>query len=417
MKTLLIKNTDKGDIFIENGIIEEIGKISKQADKIIDASGLIVLPAFIDLHVHFREPGYEYKEDIETGSKSASFGGFWAVCTMPNTNPPIDKPELVIYQINRAREVDLVDIFPIACATKNREGKEMAEYYLLHKSGSVGFSDDGNCIYNTSVLRNALIYLKMFDLPIIQHAEDGNLSLNYATGWSFDALRDGLLGIPESAEVSIIARDCILALETGGWIHFSHVSSKLSVEIIRLFKKLGARITADTTPHHLVLDSSYIKENNYSPNFKMYPPLRTKEDIESLWQGLIDGTIDAIASDHAPHEFESKLDFIESERGIIGLQTAFSLVYSEAIKRGLDIDFLIEKFVSFPTRFLKLRNTGEIKKGYRANLVLFDKDREWIFSENLIISKSKNSPFINWKFKGKVVLTMKDGKITYSEIE
>ncbi|MEO0143895.1 MAG: dihydroorotase [candidate division WOR-3 bacterium] len=416
MKTILIKNTDKGDILIEDGIIKEIGKVSKQVDKVINADGLKILPAFIDLHAHFREPGFEYKEDIESGSKSASFGGFWAVCTMPNTNPPTDSPELVKYQIQRGKEVGLVDIFPVACATKKREGNEMAEYYLLYKAGAIGFSDDGNCILNTNVLRNALIYLKMFNLPIIQHPEDTKLSLNYSTGWGFESLRDGLIGIPESSEASIIARDCILALETGGWIHFAHISSKLSVEIIRYFKKLGAKITADTTPHHLVLNYSYIKANDYSPNFKMYPPLRSKEDIEALWEGLKDGTIDAIATDHAPHEFESKLDFIEGERGVIGLQTAFNVVYNEAIKRGFDLNFIIEKFVKFPIKFLKLKNVGEIKEGYRANLILFDESKEWIFSENLILSKSKNSPFINWKFKGKIVLTMKDGKITYSDI-
>ncbi len=416
MKTIIIKNTDKGDVLIKDGIIKQIGKISKDADKVIDANGFKVLPAFIDIHVHFREPGFEHKEDIESGSKSAAFGGYWAVCTMPNTDPPIDNPQLVEYQIKRARDIGLIEIFPIACATKNRKGNEMAEYYLLHKSGAVGFSDDGNCIINTNVLRNALIYLKMFNLPIVQHAEDERLSLNYSTGWGFEALKDGLIGIPESAEASIIARDCILALETGGWIHFAHVSSKLSVEVIRYFKKLGAKITADVTPHHLILDYSYIKANDYSPNFKMYSPLRSKEDVEALWQGLIDGTIDAIATDHSPHEFESKLDFIEGERGIIGLQTAFSLVYGEANKRGLSMDFLVEKFVKFPVKFLKLNNVGEIKEGYRANLVLFDESREWIFEENLILSKSKNSPFINWKLKGKVVLTMKDGKITYSEI-
>ncbi|MEO0203049.1 MAG: dihydroorotase [candidate division WOR-3 bacterium] len=415
MKTILIKGTDKGDVFIENGIIKEIGKISKQADKIINADGLKILPAFIDLHVHFREPGFEYKEDIESGSKSASFGGFWAVCTMPNTNPPIDKPELVKYQIQRAKEIGLVDIFPIACATKGREGKELSEYFLLFKAGAVGFSDDGNCILNTNVLRNALIYLKMFKLPIIQHSEDINLSLNYSAGWGFESLRDGLIGIPESAEASVIARDSVLALETGGWIHFSHISSKLSVEIIRYFKKLGAKITCDTTPHHLVLDYSYIKANDYSPNFKMYPPLRSKHDIEALWEGLIDNTIDAIATDHAPHELEAKLDFIEGERGIIGLQTAFSVVYSEAIRRNLSLDFLIEKFVKFPVKFLKLSNVGEIKEGYKANLVLFDESKEWIFSPELIISKSKNSPFINKKLKGKVILTMKEGRITYAE--
>jgi len=413
---ILLKGTDKGDILIEDGIIKEIGKIESKVDKEINADGLRVLPAFIDLHSHFREPGFEYKEDIESGSKSASFGGYWAVCTMPNTNPPIDNPQLVKYQIDKAREIGLIEIFPIACATKRREGKEMSEYYLLYKAGAVGFSDDGNCILNTNVLRNALIYLKMFNLPIIQHAEDSNLSLNYSTGWGFETLKNGLIGIPDSSEASIIARDCLLALETNGWIHFAHISSKLSVDLIRHFKKLGARITADTTPHHLTLDYSHIKENDYSPNFKMYPPLRSKDDVDALWEGLIDGTIDAIATDHAPHEFESKLDFIEGERGVIGLQTAFSVVYMEAKKRDLDIEFLIEKFVKFPIKFLNLKNVGEIKQGYRANLVLFDENKEWIFSENLILSKSKNSPFLNWKLKGKIVLTMKDGKITYSDL-
>ncbi len=413
---ILLKGTNKGDILIENGIIKEIGKIDSKADKEIDADGLKVLPAFIDIHSHFREPGFEYKEDIESGSKSASFGGYWAVCTMPNTEPPIDNPQLVKYQIEKAKEIGLIDIFPIACATKRREGKEMSEYYLLFKAGAIGFSDDGNCILNTNVLRNALIYLKMFNLPIVQHAEDSNLSLNYSTGWGFETLKNGLIGIPDSSEASIIARDCLLALETGGWIHFAHISSKISVDLIRYFKKLGARITADTTPHHLTLDYSYIKQNDYSPNFKMYPPLRSKEDVEALWEGLIDGTIDAIATDHAPHEFESKLDFIEGERGVIGLQTAFSVVYMEAKKRNLDLEFLIEKFVKFPIKFLNLKNVGEIKEGYKANLVLFDESKEWIFSEDIILSKSKNSPFLNWKLKGKVVLTMKDGKITYSDL-
>ncbi len=412
---IAIRNTQLGDILIEDEDIVKVGSFDTHVDVEVDATGLLVFPALVDIHVHFREPGEEYKENIGTGSLCAASGGFWAVCTMPNTNPPIDEPELVNYIRRRAEEVGRVDVFPIACATKNLEGNEIAEFGLLLKAGAVGFSDDGRCIENAHVLRQALLYLKSFDVPIVQHAEESTLSSEELVGYASSSLISGFIGLSDSVETSVIARDIEIAKETGGWIHFTHVSSARSVELIRRAKKEGVRITCDTTPHHLTFTLEDVIRSDYSTNFKMYPPLRTERDREALWEGLLDGTIDCIATDHAPHEWLSKeQDFVNASRGIIGLQTAFPMLYREALSRNVDIQLIVDKLSLEPARlFLKMDNTGIIREGFKANLMLYDPEEVWILNEQTNTSKSRNTPLWNKEIQGRVVLTIKRGRIIY----
>ncbi|MDI6766345.1 MAG: dihydroorotase [Bacteroidota bacterium] len=395
----------KVDILIVDGIIEKIGNnLSIDINSLTyDLSGKIVAPGFIDMHVHLREPGYEYKETIETGCMAAANGGFTAVCCMPNTNPPIDEASIVRLIKQRAENVlkGLVDIYPIAAITKGREGKELAPMMELVDAGAVGFSDDGSPVENAEVMRRALEYASALNKPIIQHPEELDLAKGGLINEGYVSTMLGMQAIPSIAEEIMIARDLQLTEYFAAQYHAAHISTAGSVELIRMGKKKKLNVSCEVTPHHFSLDDNAVR--SFDTNTKMNPPLRTREDIEALKEGLRDGTIDVIATDHAPHSFDEKqVEFLFAPFGIVGLETAVSLASTELVHKNIiSISQLIEKFSINPRRILNLPPIL-INEGVRANLTIFDPSIEWIVDIQKFKSKSKNSPFNGWKLKGKV---------------
>lgn len=404
------------DISIVDGIIEKIGSnISEEKiDQTIDLNGKIVAPGFIDMHVHLREPGFEYKETIESGCSAAVSGGFTAVCCMPNTNPAIDEASVVNWILERSKEVKngIIDIYPIAAITKNREGKELSPMMELADAGAVGFSDDGACVENAEVMRRAMEYSTMLKKPIIQHPEDISLSKGGVMNEGFVSTSLGMQPIPSIAESIIIARDVQLAEYTQAQIHAAHVSSGKSVEIIRAAKKKSKQVTCEVTPHHFTLTDEAVR--SFDTNTKMNPPLRNQDDVEALKEGLKDGTIDVIATDHAPHSFDEKqVEFMVAPFGIVGLETAIGLAYTELVKTGyLDIYQLIEKYSVNPRRILHLLPISIIE-GEKANLTILDPDFEWVVDIQKFKSKSKNSPFHGHRLFGKAFAIINNGRIHF----
>ncbi len=338
---LLIKNglvvdpankiEDKLDVLVNNGKIEKVGKnISDKGAKVIDAKGCLVIPGMIDMHVHFREPGFEYKETIASGARAAAKGGFTTVCCMPNTNPPIDNQALVDFILFKSKEAGLIDVLPIGTITKGRAGEELSAIGELVTAGAVAISDDGSPVMNAEILRRALEYCKIFNIPVIEHCEDKNLSGEGQMNEGFYATKLGLKGIPKAAEETMVARDIIIAGEMNARIHIAHVSTAGSCELIRQGKKNGVMVTAETAPHYFALDDSALE--GYDTNFKMSPPLRSKEDIKAIKKAIKEGVIDVIATDHAPHaELDKNIEFNPAAFGIIGLETAFSIMVEELI--------------------------------------------------------------------------------------
>lgn len=420
---LLIKNgividpandiEEKLDIFINNGLISRIGKnITDKDAKIIDAKGCIVTPGFIDMHTHLREPGFEYKETIESGSKAAAKGGFTTICCMPNTNPPIDDQAMVEFINMKSKQIGLVDVLPIGTITKAREGKELAPIGELYRAGAVAISDDGDCVINSEIIRRALQYTQMFDIPIIEHCEDISLTSEGVMNEGYYSTLLGLKGIPAASEEIMVARDILLAKDFGGRLHIAHVSTEGSVEIIRWGKKLGVNVTAEVTPHHFTLDDSMLQ--TYDTNYKMKPPLRSKTDIKAIKKGLKDGTIDVIATDHAPHaELDKHVEFNIAADGIIGLETAFPLIISELVNnKVLNLKEAIAKITINPAKILKLKK-GTLTEGEIADIVIANLEKEILITEDFFASRSSNSPFIGMKLKGSIEKVIKNGKIIY----
>ncbi len=405
------------DIYIKNGLIKTIGKypdeVVKENIEIIDAEGLIVTPGFVDLHVHLREPGREDEETIATGTRAAARGGFTSICCMPNTNPVADNKSVIDFIRQKARSEGVVKVFPIGSITKKLEGKELSEMAELADAGVVGFSDDGESVMNVQVMRRALEYSKMFNLPLIVHSEDKNLTSGGQINEGYWSMVLGLKGMPSLAEEIMISRDISLLGLTGGMIHIAHVSSRGSVDIARRAKKNGLRVTCEVTPHHLTLSDEYLK--NFDTNGKVNPPLRSKKDIEALIEGLTDGTIDAIATDHAPHalhEKEKEFDF--APFGIIGLETAFSVIFTELVKKNLiTISDLIENLSTKPAAIIGVKNG--IKENFPADLTIIDEKRKFKIVD--FVSKSSNSPFKNKELEGKIIYTIVDGKVVFEERE
>ncbi|KYO64463.1 dihydroorotase [Thermovenabulum gondwanense] len=379
-----------------------------------DLSGKIITPGLIDMHVHFREPGFEKKEDIKTGMLAAAKGGFTAVACMPNTNPPLDNPYLIKYVIDRAKEYDLIRLYPIGCVTKGRLGQELSEIGKMCEQGAVAFSDDGNPISNGALMRRALQYAKGFDKVIIDHCEDLSLSEGGQINEGYMSFKLGLTGIPSSAEEIMVARDVILAKETNSKIHIAHVSTKGSVEIIRRAKESGINVTCEVTPHHLILTEDMVEE--YNTFAKVNPPLRTLEDIEALLEGLRDGTIDCIASDHAPHTKEEKeMEFEYAPFGISGIETSLGIIIDRLVSKGI-ISYaqMVEKMSLNPAKILNI-NGGRLKKGDYADITIIDPDLEWVVNNKEFLSKGKNTPFNGYKLKGKAIRTIVRGKEIYRE--
>lgn len=403
------------DILVVDGSIAAMEKkINISGAEVIDLTGLILTPGLIDMHVHFREPGYEYKEDIETGSRSAAAGGFTTVACMPNTRPPVDNAMMVEYVKSRALKSGLVRVLPIGCVSKGLEGKEIVEMGDMVEAGAVAFSDDGRPVADSSLMRKALMYASMFDRVIIDHCEDPGLFEGGQVNEGYISTLLGLQGIPASAEEIMVARNILLARETGTRVHIAHVSTKGSVELIRRAKAEGVKVTCEATHHHLTLTEEAVV--GYDTNAKMNPPLRTKEDVEALLEGLKDGTIDVIATDHAPHSIDEKdVEFDKASFGIVGLETSLGIILTHIVGKGkLDLGQAIEKMTIGPARALGI-DAGSLTIGKPADITVIDPDLEWTVDKNKFFSKGRNTPFHGWKLKGKAVLTMVGGKIVYAD--
>jgi dihydroorotase len=406
---------DVRDVLVVNGSIAAVEKnIMISGAGVVDLTGMILTPGLIDLHVHFREPGYEYKEDIESGSRSAAAGGFTTVACMPNTDPPVDNAAMVEYVKSRAARVNLVRILPVGCVSKGLEGRELAEMGDMVGAGAAAFSDDGKPVADSSLMRKALAYASMFDRVIIDHCEEPSLFEGGQVNEGHISTRLGLAGIPASSEEIMVARDTILAKETGARVHIAHVSTKGSVEIIRRAKAEGVKVTCEVTPHHLILTEDAVE--GYNTFAKVNPPLRTGEDVEALREGLKDGTIDAIATDHAPHSMDEKdVEFDKAAFGMVGLETALGLILTNLTGPGrLSLNLVLEKMTSGPAGILGL-DLGTLKIGSPADFTVIDPSKEWTVDKNRFFSKGRNTPFDGWKLKGKAVMTIVGGRVVYSD--
>jgi dihydroorotase len=402
-----------GDIEIEGGVIKGIyrgGKPSKNSPA-IDAKGKWVIPGLIDMHVHFREPGFEYKEDIYTGSLAAAAGGVTTAVCMANTRPVNDNPSVTGHIMKKASDAGIIRVLPAGAATKNLEGRELSEMGLMKKAGIVAVSDDGNPIESAAMMRRALQYASTFGLTLMSHCQDRNLSGKGVMNESELSSRLGLPGIPNITEDVMAARDIMISSELGIPIHITHVSTHGSLSVIRDAKRSGVPVTCDATPHNLLLTEERVKA--YDTNAKMYPPLRSEADRQALIKGLKSGTIDCIATDHAPHAKDEKdLDFDLAPFGVIGLQTLLPAVLKLHFDYKMPLLDIIAKVTVNPASILDI-DGGRIDKGGRADITIVDPDKVWTFTEDMIVSKSKNSPFIGWKFKGAVAATIASGRVVY----
>lgn len=389
---------DTADLRITDGVIAEIGDISETLKNDIVLKGMVVIPGLYDMHVHLREPGQEDKEDIESGCNAAAAGGFTGVACMPNTDPPVDRSSIVDFIRKRAAGFP-VEVNPIAAVTRERKGEKLVEMYDLLQHGAVGFSDDGSPVVNSEIMRRALEYSKDLKAVIIQHSEDPFL-FNGVMNESIMSTRLGLAGIPSMCEDIMAARDIRLTEFTGGKLHIAHISTKETVSLVRAAKEAGIPVTAEVTPHHLFLTDEAVA--GYDTDTKMNPPLRSEEDRVALVNALLDGTIDCIATDHAPHAPEEKeVEYNFAPFGVVGLETALGLIMTKLLHTGvIDWDTLIDRMAIRPRRILSLEPV-KIEKGAAANLTIIDPDAEWEVDHFNFKSKSRNTPFKGWKLKGR----------------
>lgn len=409
----------KLDLRIENNTIAEIGpNLRGSTDKTLDAKGQIIAPGFVDIHIHLREPGGEASETIETGLKAAVAGGFTAVCPMPNTRPVNDSPILTRTLVERGEKLGLARVLPIAAVSPNSNGEKLTEFAALVKAGAVGFSDDGLPIATAGLLRRALDYSRRLDVPIIDHCEDLSLSAGGVVNEGGTAARMGLPGIPADAEDVTVARDIIVAEQTGGRLHLAHLSTNGSVELVRLAKsrqsKVG-RITCEVTPHHFLLTETAL--GKYDTKAKMNPPLRTEKDVQAIRAALSDGTIDAIATDHAPHSDDLKqVEFNRAPFGITGLETAVALTLTHLVHpKKITLARMVELMSSNPAEIIR-QPLGHVRQGGIADLTIFDPEREWTYHATTGESKSHNSPFDGWKLRGAITATLVAGNIVYQRL-
>lgn len=401
---------EKADLYIRDGLIQEIGVISTDADaRVLDISGNIVVPGLMDMHVHFREPGREDKETIETGSAAAMAGGFTAVACMPNTTPAIDKQEVVRFIMKKA-DRELIDIYPIAAITKGRQGKEITEMAELIRAGAVAFSDDGSPVNDNAVMRNALDYASMFQAPIIDHCEESNLAAGGHMNEGVMSTRLGLPGIPNAAESIHVARDIELARLTDGRMHIAHLSTKEGIELVRKAKEEGLNVTCEVAPHHLMFTDADL--TTFDTHLKMNPPLRTAEDVAALEQGIKDGIVDVFASDHAPHTLEDKeVEFDAAPFGVIGLETMLGVILKQVVNSGLlALGEALRRMIVTPRELLNI-TVPEIKKGAAANLSIFNPEAAFIYDVNQSKSKSRNAPYDGMELPGKVFGVINKGLI------
>lgn len=401
------------DLLLEDGAVARIdGKIAKpKGAETIDATGLVVTPGLIDMHVHLREPGQEYKETVRTGTLAAAAGGFTAVACMANTVPANDNRSITEHILLEARRHGYARVHPIGAISKKLEGQELAEIGEMVAAGAVAVSDDGLPVMNAELMRRALLYAMHYDIPVIQHAEDLNLTgkgVMHEGEWS---TRLGLAGIPGSAEDVMVARDLILTQDAGARYHVAHLSTARSLDLVRLGKSKGLRVTCEATPHHVVLTDEEVAKSGFSTCCKMKPPLRSQRDVEALIQGLADGSVDCIASDHAPHHVDEKeVEFDRAPFGILGLETTLSLCLDRLVHPGiLSLSRLVELLATGPARVLNLPS-GTLKEGSPADVSLFHLDEEITVIASAFRSKSRNTPFDGWKLKGRPRGTVVGGK-------
>ncbi len=406
-------------IYTEGGIIKRITNSDEQPDttgaEIIDAKGKLVSPGFIDMHVHLRDPGFEYKEDIVTGAQSAAKGGFTTIACMPNTRPVTDTAETVQYIADKAKQFAAVKVLPYAAITKNELGRELTDFAALKEAGAIGFTDDGVGVQNAQMMKDAMALAKALDMPVIAHCEDDSLVKGaWATEGEFSR-KHGLKGIPNESEAIHVGRDVLLAEATGVHYHVCHVSTEQSVRLIRLAKQIGVKVTAEVCPHHLVLSDEDIPGLD-DANWKMNPPLRSPRDVQAVIEALEDGTIDMIVTDHAPHSAEEKQKGVElAPFGIVGFETAFPLLYTKFVATGKwTLGFLLKRMTEDPAKVFRL-NSGKLEVGAPADITIVDLQSERAVDPSAFASKSNNTPFGGWLLKGWPVATVVDGKTVWAE--
>jgi len=402
------------DVLIEDGAVTACGaglEAPEEARR-MDVSGLVVVPGLIDMHVHLREPGQEYKETIESGTCAAAAGGFTAVACMPNTEPVNDDPSITEFILAQAARAGRARVYPISAVTRGLEGRELTEFGAQRRAGAVAVSDDGRPVWNAALMRQALRYARHFDLPVIQHAEELALSGDGVMHEGAFSTRLGVEGIPGAADDAMVARDLILTADTGGRYHLAHMSTARSLELIRGAKEAGRRVTGEVSAHHLLLTDEDVYDSGLDPDFKMHPPLRSADDRDALVAGIVDGSIDAIASDHAPHHPDEKeLDFVAAPNGIVGLETTLSLCLDRLVGKGvIDLPRLVDLLSASPARILGVPG-GSLAPGSPGDVTLIDLDREVEVAPAAFQSRSRNTPFAGWTLRGAPAGTIVGGRV------
>jgi dihydroorotase len=400
------------DLLIEGDRVKKIDReIFEPEAKVIDARGLVVAPGFVDLHVHLRDPGQTYKEDIESGSRCAVAGGFTTVVCMPNTDPPIDSPWVAEYVVLKARCLNLCNVLPAGAVTKGREGKELTDMYSLKEAGCVAFTDDGSPVMDSDLMRRALEISAQIGVPILDHCEDDRMASGSVTAGEVATLL-GYTSRPPEAEEVLNARDCILAYHTGGHVHIQHLTTALGVDIVRYFKDKGARVTCEVNPYHLILSEEEVLRSG--PLARVNPPLRRKEDLGALRSALADGTVDCVATDHAPHAGFEKDLLGGAMPGMIGLQTALPIMLTLVSEGVISLRRMVELMSTNPARIIGI-DRGTLREGSVADVVIFDPNKEWVLNEETNLSKSRNTPLWGKRLKGKVIYTIKGGRIVHKD--
>jgi len=412
------RRDEVGHLVLSEGKVREFldGEAPKNfPGRVIPAEGKWVVPGLIDMHVHLREPGFEWKEDIRSGTLAAAAGGFTSVACMANTKPVNDHPEVTRFILEKARTEGAANVFPVAAVTRGLEGKEMTDFTELAEAGAVAFSDDGKPVASALLMRRAMEYARPFGYLIMTHSEDPELAEGGAAHEGWTAQRLGLPGIPAAAEEVAIAREILLARQTGGRVHIQHISTRMGVDLLRMAKRAGLAVTGETAPQYFTLTDAALE--GYDTNAKMNPPLRGEEDRMGVLEGILDGTIDAVASDHAPHEqYVKRCEFVAAANGIVGLQTSLPLTLALLAGGKVSPPRVVDLLSAGPARLLSLKGKGSLAAGADADVTVVDPDAEWEFRAEDVLSRSRNSPFIGWKLRGRASVTLCGGRIRHSTL-
>jgi len=412
------RRDEVGHLILVDGKVKEFlaGEAPKDfPGRVIPAEGMWAVPGLIDMHVHLREPGYEWKEDIRSGTLAAAAGGFTSVACMANTKPVNDHPEVTRFLLDKARREGAANVFPVAAVTLGLEGKEMTDFTELAEAGAVAFSDDGKPVASSLMMRRAMEYAGSFGYLILTHSEDPELAEGGAANEGWTARKLGIPGIPSAAEEVAIAREILLARQTGGRVHIQHVSTKMGVDLLRMAKRAGLSVTCETAPQYFTLTDAALE--GYNTNAKMSPPLRGEEDRMAILEGILDGTIDAVASDHAPHEdYVKRCEFVAAANGIIGLQTTLPLTLALLAGGKVSPSRVVDLLSAGPARLLSLKGKGTLAPGADADVTVIDPDMEWEFRPEDVLSKSRNSPFLGWKLRGRAAVTICGGRVRHATL-